>query len=80
MKYLGCAKLGVNCVDLGSEIPVTKKQLSLDKKMKMKNVVGVTGIGSVPGIGNIMLRYASEKFDKINELSSSCSKILDIKT
>ena len=63
-----CARLGVNCVDLGSEISVTKKQLSLDKKMKMKNVVGVTGIGSVPGIGNIMLRYASEKFDKINEV------------
>jgi len=63
-----CTKLKVNCIDLGSEIPMTKKQFSLNKKMKKKNIVGITGIGSVPGIGNIMLRYASEKFDKINEI------------
>lgn len=54
--------------NLGSEIPVTKRQFSLDREMKKKNIVGITGIGSVPGIGNIMLRYASEKFDKINEI------------
>ena len=64
-----CAKLGVNCIDLGSEIPVTKRQFSLDKAMKKKNIVGITGIGSVPGIGNIMLRYASEKFDKIHDIN-----------
>lgn len=63
-----CAKLGVNCVDLGSEISVTKKQFSLDKIMKRKNIVGVTGMGSVPGIGNVMLKYASSKFDAINEI------------
>ncbi|MBI2045265.1 hypothetical protein HYT23_04365 [Candidatus Pacearchaeota archaeon] len=66
--FKSCAKLGVNCIDLGSEIPVTKKQFTLDKEMKKKNIVGITGIGSVPGIGNIMLRYASEKFDRINEI------------
>jgi len=63
-----CAKLGVNCIDLGSEIPVTKKQFSLDKEMKRKGICGITGIGSVPGIGNIMLNYASQKFDKIHEI------------
>lgn len=66
--FKACANLGVNCIDLGSEIPVTKKQFSLDKIMKKKNIVGITGIGSVPGIGNIMLRHASEKFDTINEI------------
>ena len=63
-----CARLGVNCVDLGSEIPVTKKQLSLNKIMKKKNIVGITGIGSVPGIGNIMLRHASEKLDTLTSI------------
>ena len=63
-----CAELGVNCIDLGSEIPATKKQFSLNKIMKEKNIVGITGIGSVPGIGNIMLRYASEKFDTMVEI------------
>ena len=63
-----CARLGVNCIDLGSEIPVTKKQFSLHKVMKKKNIVGITGIGSVPGIGNVMLRYASEKLDRMDEV------------
>lgn len=63
-----CVKLGVNCIDLGSEIPVTRKQFSLDSVMKKKDIRGITGIGSVPGIGNIMLKYASEKFDSIDEI------------
>jgi saccharopine dehydrogenase-like NADP-dependent oxidoreductase len=64
-----CTMLGVNCIDLGSEIFVTKKQFSLNKIMKKKNIIGITGIGSVPGIGNIMLRHASEKFDTIEEIN-----------
>lgn len=63
-----CARLGVNCIDLGSEITVTKKQFSLNGKFRKKNIIGITGIGSVPGIGNIMLHYASEKLDSINEI------------
>lgn len=63
-----CARLGVNCVDLGSEISITKKQFSLNGIMKKKNIMCITGIGSVPGIGNIMLRHASEKFDFIQEI------------
>jgi len=67
--FKACAMLGVNCIDLGSEIPVTKKQFSLNKIMKKKNIACITGIGSVPGVGNIMLRYASEKFDTIKEIN-----------
>jgi saccharopine dehydrogenase (NAD+, L-lysine-forming) len=63
-----CLQLGVNCIDLGSEIPVTKKQFSLDKDFKRKNIVGITGIGSVPGVGSIMLHYAAEKFDIIENV------------
>ena len=63
-----CARLGVNCIDLGSEIPDTQKQFSLNGTFKKKNITGITGIGSVPGIGNIMLHYASEKFDTIHEI------------
>ena len=64
-----CARLGVNCIDLGSEIPDTKKQFALNGIMKKRNVVAITGIGSVPGIGNIMLKHASEKFDTIEEIN-----------
>ena len=64
-----CAGLGVNCIDLGSEISVTRKQFSLNHIMKKKNIVGITGAGSVPGIGNVMLKHASEKFDTIEDIN-----------
>jgi len=63
-----CLKAGVSSVDLGSEIPMTKEQLKLDKEHKNKNIIHITGCGSVPGVGNVMLRYAAEKFDKIHEI------------
>jgi saccharopine dehydrogenase-like NADP-dependent oxidoreductase len=63
-----CSRLKVNCIDLGSEIPVTKKQFSLNQTFKKNKITGITGIGSVPGIGNIMLNYASRKFEKVEEI------------
>jgi saccharopine dehydrogenase-like NADP-dependent oxidoreductase len=61
-----CIESGVHCIDLGSTISMTKKQLKMDKALKEKNLIHITGCGSVPGIGNVMLRYASEKLDKIH--------------
>ncbi len=63
-----CIKANANVIDLGSEIWMTKKQLALDKIMKKKNLISITGCGSVPGIGNVMVKYASEKFDTINTI------------
>ncbi|MDZ4226601.1 MAG: saccharopine dehydrogenase C-terminal domain-containing protein, partial [Candidatus Pacearchaeota archaeon] len=61
-----CIEAGVHSVDLGSDIPMTIKQIGMHKILKEKGLVHITGCGSVPGIGNVMLRYADEKFDKIN--------------
>lgn len=62
-----CIEANVNSIDLGgSEIPMTKKQINLDKVLKEKNLIHITGCGSVPGIGNVMLRHAADKFDKID--------------
>lgn len=63
-----CARAKVNCLDLGSEIPETKKQLALHPIFKKNNLVAITGIGSVPGTGNVMLRYACEKLSRINDI------------
>src|SRR3989344_4654794 len=57
--------LGMNYVDLGSEEPMFYEQLKLDKDFKDKNIIGITGIGSTPGITNIMLRYIKPQFDTI---------------
>lgn len=63
-----CLAAGSSCLDLGSEIKMTKEQFSLHDDLKKKNLISITGCGSVPGIGNVMLNYASNKFDSIFEI------------
>lgn len=58
--------LGMNYIDLGSEEVMYYEQLKLDKDFKARNIIGITGIGSTPGINNIMLRYAKPQFDTIH--------------
>jgi saccharopine dehydrogenase-like NADP-dependent oxidoreductase len=74
-----CIKSNANYIDLGSEIPMTKEQFALDEVLKKKNLVAITGIGSVPGIGNVMLRYAAEKFDTISDIEVGFSWDSNIK-
>lgn len=61
-----CINAGVNSIDLGSDIPMTRRQLALNKTLKKAGLIHITGCGSVPGIGNVMLNYADGKFDKID--------------
>lgn len=64
--YRACLEVGRNVIDLGSEIPMTKSQLAMNKKFREKNITAITGCGSTPGINNIMFQYASEKFKTID--------------
>ena len=61
-----CVKAGVHSLDLGSDIPMTRDQLAMNRVLKDKGLIHITGCGSVPGIGNVMLNYADKKFDKID--------------
>jgi saccharopine dehydrogenase-like NADP-dependent oxidoreductase len=63
-----CIHAGSHLIDLCSDIPMTRKQLEKDKELKKKGLIHITGSGSVPGIGNVMLRHASAKFNKIDEV------------
>lgn len=63
---LACIKAGVHSIDLGSDIPMLKQQLALNKTLKEKKLIHITGCGSVPGIGNVMLNHADKKFDTID--------------
>lgn len=74
-----CIKANANCIDLGSEIQMTKEQLSLNSVLKKKNRISVTGMGSVPGIGNVMLSYAANKFDIIDDIEVGFSWDSNIK-
>lgn len=63
---LASIQAGMDSIDLGSDIPMLKKQLALSKTLKQRGLTHITGCGSVPGIGNVMLNYADGKFDKID--------------
>ncbi len=63
-----CIEAGAHSIDLGSTVPMAKQQLALDPLLKKKNLIHITGCGSIPGIGNVMLRYAYDKFDKIDTI------------
>lgn len=68
--YKACLEAGTNVIDLGSEIPMTKEQLLMDKFFKEKNLTAITGCGSTPGINNIMLDYAINFFDSIETVEA----------
>ncbi|MEK9181324.1 MAG: saccharopine dehydrogenase C-terminal domain-containing protein [Patescibacteria group bacterium] len=61
-----CLELGINYIDLGSWEEMTLEQLKLHSQYKAKGIIGITGIGSTPGINNIMLRYIKPQFDTIH--------------
>lgn len=58
--------LGINYVDLGpTEEKMFYDQIAFDKDFKSKDITGITGMGSTPGITNVMLRHAEPGFDTI---------------
>jgi len=74
-----CTEAGVNSLDLGSEIPMTRKQFGLHNELVKKELIHITGCGSVPGIGNVMLAYASDEFDSIKDIQVGFSWNSNIK-
>jgi len=61
-------KSNMHSVDLGSEIPLTKEQFALHNTLKEKDLTHITGCGSVPGIGNVLLNHAAQKFDTLHSI------------
>ncbi|OGG50796.1 hypothetical protein A2763_02630 [Candidatus Kaiserbacteria bacterium RIFCSPHIGHO2_01_FULL_54_36] len=59
-------ELGMNYIDLGSEEDMMCEQLKLHKDFKAQGLLAISGIGSTPGINNIMLRYVVDRFDTID--------------
>ena len=65
-----CMEADMHHIDLGSYIPEVEKILNMHEKMKEKQLIGITGCGSTPGIGNIMLKYAANKLDVIDTIEA----------
>ncbi len=65
-----CLKYKNNYLDLGSDVPMTKKQFGLHRSFERKKLCAITGCGSVPGIGNIMMAYATQKMNTVDHVEA----------
>lgn len=63
-----CIKANAHCLDLGAEIPVARKMFAMNDFLKRKKLTLITGCGSVPGVGNVMLRHIAPRFDTIEKI------------
>lgn len=68
--YLACLQARRHCVDLGSRIEMTKKQLELHDAFANIGRTAITGCGSAPGIGNVLLRYGACDFDTVKSVEA----------
>ena len=66
MKLAAEAKIHV--LDLGGLYNVTKAQLKLDPLMKEAGVLAIVGMGSDPGVSNILSRLGVEELDQAEEI------------
>lgn len=68
--YRACLKNKVHVIDLGSDIPMTKKQLAMDSAFRKQKLIAITGCGSTPGINNVMLDYAVGQLDLVHTVEA----------
>jgi len=55
-------------LDLGGLFHITRKQLELDKDFQRAGLTAVVGMGCVPGISNVMARWAVDRLDSVETI------------
>ncbi len=60
--------VGIHYLDLGGLYHMTLKQLALDSKAKDADVTCVLGMGSSPGVTNLMAAYGARRLSTIDEV------------
>ncbi len=63
-----CLKTRKSLTDLGGLQKITKEQFKLHKNFEKAGILNITGCGSTPGISNVMVAYAIEKFDSVDTI------------
>ncbi len=63
-----CLAERIHCVDLGCGKLVTKRLFKLSKDFTQADTTYITGSGSVPGIGNVMIRHAVNQMDTVETI------------
>ncbi|HTG89564.1 MAG TPA: saccharopine dehydrogenase C-terminal domain-containing protein [Vicinamibacterales bacterium] len=64
----GALDAGAHYIDLGGLFHVTRQQLELASAFKRRGVMAILGIGSAPGIVNVLAVMASRGLDQVREI------------
>jgi saccharopine dehydrogenase (NAD+, L-lysine-forming) len=59
---------GINYVDICDDFDATEKLLDMDKEAKKAGVLALIGMGSSPGLANVLVRYCAESL--LDEMES----------
>ncbi len=59
-------ELGLNYLDLDAMIPMMEEQEKLSDDFKAKGLTAILGMGSTPGINNVMINHVTPRFDTIH--------------
>ena len=59
---------GCHYVDLGGLFHTTRRQLRLDREFRRAGLLAVLGMGSAPGITNVMARLAADLLDGVRAI------------
>jgi saccharopine dehydrogenase-like NADP-dependent oxidoreductase len=65
-----CLLAGVNHIDMGGDLVGTRRRMARSAQFKRNGLTVITGCGSVPGIGGVMLRYLSRLFSRLTRVES----------
>ena len=76
-----CLKAECHYNDLGGMFHITRKQMGLHNDFKRSGLTAVLGIGSAPGITNILARYAYDRLDEVEivQISNASTDLTDMK-
>lgn len=68
--YKAALEAGVHVIDLGSDIPMTEKQIAMSPFFHEANLIAITGCGSTPGVNNVALHHAHAQFDRLESVEA----------
>lgn len=68
----GAIAAGTHYCDIGADASMTERQLELDAPAKERNVVAVVGIGTYPGLANLLALHAFQQFDRVEHVQLCC--------
>ncbi len=63
-----CLETGTAYMDLGGLFHTTLKQKEMEQEFMDKGVPGVLGMGSAPGMTNVLAKHGAEGYDKVKKI------------